>query len=389
MKHVNDVGDVHNVKIPWSVAKIIRDTLNVHSENNRLEITKKQTESLRSEYMEEAENYHKQLMLLGLADRLPGKIYDDLHNIMKGLSIDNQVRTCPILIISITLQKDLLESRLRLVNHHLLFERNCRLLLSKRSRQLFEKLKSHVPEETDLFRENKRLTSQIAQMNQRIQEQHNDKVTLQAKLHDKEQFYLNKLETAKNTIDELNSKLADLKHHFSTLEQDAKLQQRRLSLLLLNEEHKLIDTHFSDEKQEEIEHLRRQLSLTQQQNHELRERCESLQMSQNRPAPNEEKLQISKRSNDAQISTLKKQLQKSRDEVEEWKQRCKQHEQNYVDQLDKRTVLEETVARTTRVYEAQITATNQKYESLISICSKQEGKACPCIPGNQTSFQLT
>lgn len=83
--------DLNYVQLPFSVAKLLKHTFKSCVEGNGFGLLKNQTEELRNEYMQEGQQYHERLKMLGLADRLPGKIYDDLHSIMKGLSVENQV----------------------------------------------------------------------------------------------------------------------------------------------------------------------------------------------------------------------------------------------------------------------------------------------------------
>lgn len=259
------------------------------------------------------------------------------------------IRTCLKQLNKSRFQKDLLESRLRLVNHHLMFERSCRLMLSKRSRHLFERLKSHNTDNMELVDENKQLHSQFEQINHRLQEMHNEKVKLQAKLQEKDQFYLSKLQTANAAIDDLSLELNNLKHQFSTVEQNAQTHQRRLESLLLDEEHRLVEEQLADAQQEELQRLRYELTLSHQQNQELRDRCESLMLVQNKPAVTDQLHITSKRTSDVQLNNLKSQLQKSRNTVEEWTQRYKQLEQNYTNQFEQRAELEASVVRAAKV----------------------------------------
>ncbi|KAF8381611.1 hypothetical protein PRIPAC_70753, partial [Pristionchus pacificus] len=95
----------------------------------------------REMYMKESANFHAKLKEMNMADRLPGKIYDDLGHILKGLPVEKQ--------------RDMLQARLSLVNQHLLYERSCRLLHSNRNRRLFGRIKQQKVYESELqeFRE--------------------------------------------------------------------------------------------------------------------------------------------------------------------------------------------------------------------------------------------
>lgn len=84
-------------------------------------------ERRRTAYMERSKSFHQCLKELGLADRLPGRIYDDMTHITDGLPMERQ--------------RDVLRARLALVNQHLLYERSCRLLHANRNRRLFGRIK--------------------------------------------------------------------------------------------------------------------------------------------------------------------------------------------------------------------------------------------------------
>lgn len=92
--------------------------------------------------MKTSEKHHLELKALGLANRVPGKMYDDMARTLQGLSPEKQVTVFRRNNAVITpFQCELLSTRLRLVNQHLLFERYCRLLHATRNRRLFAQLK--------------------------------------------------------------------------------------------------------------------------------------------------------------------------------------------------------------------------------------------------------
>ncbi|KAK6033764.1 hypothetical protein OSTOST_00066, partial [Ostertagia ostertagi] len=93
-------------------------------------------EQKRAAYMERSKNFHLCLKELGLADRLPGRIYDDMTHITDGLPLERQ--------------RDILRARLALVNQHLLYERSCRLLHANRNRRLFGRIKLQKVAEAEL-----------------------------------------------------------------------------------------------------------------------------------------------------------------------------------------------------------------------------------------------
>lgn len=82
------------------------------------------------------QKYHELLKCDGLADRLPGKIYDDMSQIIEGLPMETQ--------------RNLLMARLKLVNQHLMYERSCRMLHANRNRRLFALIKRQEVMECEL-----------------------------------------------------------------------------------------------------------------------------------------------------------------------------------------------------------------------------------------------
>ncbi|VDK45901.1 unnamed protein product [Anisakis simplex] len=98
---------------------------NIDEEGIDMELNEEHEKTRRS-YMEACIEHHSCLKQLGLADRLPAKIYDDMTAFLHGLSFEKQ--------------RDILSTRLSLVNQHLLYERCGRLLHAERNRRLFGRL---------------------------------------------------------------------------------------------------------------------------------------------------------------------------------------------------------------------------------------------------------
>ncbi|TKR57754.1 hypothetical protein L596_030414 [Steinernema carpocapsae] len=84
-------------------------------------------EIYRERYLDASARHHNTLRELGLADRAPGRIYDDMSKLLQGMSYEKQC--------------EVLKTRLILVNQHLMYERCGRLMHGVRNRRIFAKLK--------------------------------------------------------------------------------------------------------------------------------------------------------------------------------------------------------------------------------------------------------
>uniref|UniRef100_A0A0N5BCR5 Hamartin n=1 Tax=Strongyloides papillosus TaxID=174720 RepID=A0A0N5BCR5_STREA len=80
----------------------------------------------KDKYMKASKIHHECLINLGLADRFPGIMYDDMKNMLETLDDKEQI--------------DVLKTRLVLVNQHLLFERYSRLMYLERIKCLYNRL---------------------------------------------------------------------------------------------------------------------------------------------------------------------------------------------------------------------------------------------------------
>ncbi|CAJ0959008.1 unnamed protein product, partial [Mesorhabditis belari] len=163
-----------------------------------------QHEENRAAYIAASKAYHNTLKDLYLADRLPGRIYDDMSHILQDLTPEAQT--------------EVLQSRLRLVNQHLLYERSCRLLHANRNRRLYGRIRLQKNLENELarYRENEiemltereNLIKALSQM--RSQEK---------KLKDESKKALQQLKEKYALLAEKNKKL-----EFDVKEQDMKIQ---------------------------------------------------------------------------------------------------------------------------------------------------------------------
>ncbi|CAD6194334.1 unnamed protein product [Caenorhabditis auriculariae] len=168
----------------------------------------KRNENRKGMYMRKSMEFHNCLKDLGMADRLPGRIYDDMSQIIQGLSVDKQ--------------RDILRARLNLVNQHLLYEQSCRLLHSNRNRRLFGRLKQQSVSEAEyvslkqtiyvLMNERKELVYSLENMRKENIEKEQELVDL----YDKE---INRIRKAEERSEELAEELRKMQFKWQAQEQ--------------------------------------------------------------------------------------------------------------------------------------------------------------------------
>ncbi|KAI6173347.1 hypothetical protein M3Y98_01071700 [Aphelenchoides besseyi] len=357
-----DLTATSTLRIPPSVSNLLLDYGRSRFAKQSNEELKKQTEVLRQNYMIETENYHDILKLLGLADRLPGRIYDDLHDTLHRLNVESQ--------------RDLLESRLRLVNHHLMFERSCRLLHAQRNHHLFDRLRKQAVLTTEnerLQSENRQLRADLVKHNELILQIKNENIKLRTTLHEREQYFMTQLESAEATIVSCRQEAETLRHNSAALEHNFNSQRRQLESLWANNEKEKVTRQLSDMQTSELQRLREDLAATQTENQRLRDRCQTLLVEQDALltsgtmrdhdliTPTEDRLQV-----------LRLQLKRTTDELAKKRDQCQYAENNCSAEIQRRIELELALTRTAKVHASQIEALDHKYDALLSVCDKQE-----------------
>lgn len=61
------------------------------SDHTKVKQRVRKTEQCRKKYMKTSAKHHMDLKSLGLANRVPGKMYDDMARMLEGLSLEKQV----------------------------------------------------------------------------------------------------------------------------------------------------------------------------------------------------------------------------------------------------------------------------------------------------------
>ncbi|VDL71868.1 unnamed protein product [Nippostrongylus brasiliensis] len=320
-------------------------------------------EKRRVTYMEKSRNFHECLKEFGLADRLPGRIYDDMTHITNGLPMEKQ--------------RDILRARLVLVNQHLLYERSCRLLHANRNRRLFGRIKLQKVTDAELEQlkenlhvvhgERMELIAALSSLRRSINHEKRDRLATEGELLDRlreaeaEHYSLkentHEIASQKELIDSEAKKWKSQVEHYRRRIDDAEEQTRLLQLQLIPLESKIYDLRKA---QTVNQLLRDQIRL-------LETRCE-----------NEPYLRFGQRSDrrerqtKKEIEHLESELISERNISEEYRVRAQEWEQLCKAESMRSTELKGLLDRATNLLREQKDAAEQKFLSLQAVVRKQE-----------------
>ncbi|VDD90582.1 unnamed protein product [Enterobius vermicularis] len=335
---------------------------------------KKEQERTRELYMEASLEHHKILKRMCLADRLPAKIYDDMSNLIQGLPLEKQ--------------REILISRLALVNQHLMYERSGRLLHAERNRRLFGRIKQQKLSDAQI-------------------------ITLQKELHEAQGVilngYLKRREELVNALSGLRKKEklalkerqeseARYREKLRQLNIEAEKSRNELEFLKLNmeriaEEKERLAKERSDLQRrcEDGEVLRKlteaKVTVLEASRLELRKAHETNQALRDKLALNELKakkqnagitsvLPISgerdERAFSSQVEKLRKELRNEQNANELLRIKKAEIEEDCKAKKEKCMDLEALLERAAVVHKQQSDAAQHKYLSLLSVCQKQQ-----------------
>ncbi|KAE9414962.1 hypothetical protein Angca_003601 [Angiostrongylus cantonensis] len=318
----------------------------------------------RTSYMERSRDFHHCLKELGIADRLPGRIYDDMTRITEGLPMEKQ--------------RDVLRARLVLVNQHLLYERSCRLLHANRNRRLFGRIKLQKVTEAELEQlkenlhavsgERKELISALSGLRRSLDTEKRNRATAEGEMLDKmreleaECYHLNErlyeATSQKQSADLELNRWKNQIDHCRRRTDDAEEHARMLRLQLVSLETKMQDLKKSHAVNQQ---LRDQLRV-------LESRCE------------EERYLRLKHGN-VRRERLRQDLERAqaelvdeRSNVEEYNFRSRALEWEHICKTEsvRSTELKGLLERATNLLREQKEAAEQKFLSLQAVVRKQE-----------------
>ncbi|VDN58792.1 unnamed protein product [Dracunculus medinensis] len=283
---------------------------------------KKEHERCRRDYMEASHIHHTCLKQLGLADRLPNIIIDEVN---PGLSLEKQ--------------RDLLSNRLLLIRHHLMYERCGRLLHAERNRRLFGRIKQQKLSDAE-------------------------KISLQKALHNariESEEYVNELTSLRFKVEQLNSDYQQMKVDFDKCRRRCENAEAQLSL--------------SKSRMANLESLRPELEKAHRTNqillyrinqHETSKKTSNCQNANDLSAMEREQLLL------FQVTKLRGDLDKERNVKDSLRGRLAEIDEEWKREKQKNHDLKLTIERIAMLHEQQSEAAQHKFRSLLSICQKQQ-----------------
>ncbi|VDM38713.1 unnamed protein product [Toxocara canis] len=317
---VAQIADAIEKDFPYLVFLKTLPLANIDEESIDVELSEEHKRT-RHGYIEASFEYHSCLKQLGLADRLPAKIYDDMSAFIHGLSVEKQ--------------RDILSSRLSLVNQHLMYERSGRLLHAERNRRLFGRIK-------------------------------------QQKLSDAEKIYLQKsLHTALLEREQLVSALTEFR------KQSMQERKKRDETENRYREELLRSRHESEKCMRELDRLGHRVVKLTEVNEQLQfdlDTCEAYAKGIN-TARAVELSTIGERDDQqllAQIAQLKIDLKKERNLKDAAKAKTMEMEEEWKEERQRVNDLKMMLERAATLHIQQSEAAQHKFLSLLSVCQKQQ-----------------
>uniref|UniRef100_A0A914XJD5 Hamartin n=1 Tax=Plectus sambesii TaxID=2011161 RepID=A0A914XJD5_9BILA len=322
----------------------------------------------RDGYMDASEKHHNSLAALGLADRGPGKIYDDMSHILQGVPLPQQV--------------EVLRTRLALVNQHLLYERSRRLIHAQRNRRLFGRLKQQKTNDEQWLK----LNSDVHQ--EREQKETFVKELIVARKVNREQqkqfadaeYRLNEQLTAANgKIAKLERTIEAMKRQHEQSAVAAKALTKEVDLAKRRAEDAETMRLLAERQTGDVGLLRAQLDDARRTNSALRDKFQDAQSltrllqnaeSQRRTA--ELRLKEVVDSTKKEVSDLKRQLRKERNHAEASAQLAQNVEPQLRESRQHIVELNNANERAGQVHQEHVDAAEQKFRALMSVCRRQE-----------------
>ncbi|KAI1724187.1 hamartin protein [Ditylenchus destructor] len=335
------------------------------SDNTKIKQRVRKTEQCRKQYMKTSAKHHMDLKSLGLANRVPGKMYDDMARMLEGLSLEKQC--------------ELLSTRLRLVNQHLLFERYCRLLHETRNRRLFAQLKlekSYLAECDRLKRSEHQCFVELDEQAQQCKKLKQDLVKKEKYLAENEQKFNETLSSVVAEKDKISTELTHLREKCEDFAKSVKDLKGQLDQAKRQNEELLIERKHIEQQLKELDQLRNELARSLREKQFIEE--ELIQMNDLSSKANGA-VSSNGQTDDSivtyyetQLKSLRTLSRKSKTLLNQANEKVKLMENQWKEELDRRLELQSMLERAS-LMNSQISETNQqKFNSLLAICTKQE-----------------
>uniref|UniRef100_A0A1I8EWQ4 Hamartin n=1 Tax=Wuchereria bancrofti TaxID=6293 RepID=A0A1I8EWQ4_WUCBA len=334
-------------------------------EENLNEELKCEHERTYQNYIEASADYHTCLKQLGLADRLPAIIYDDMSEQLKGLPAETQIKV--------------LNVRLALVNQHLLYERCGRLLHAERNRRLFGRLKQQKSLESEKISlsmalhnaeiEREQLTNALTDLRKRGNIE-------RSKRGEIEKRYCEKIKTYRNEADHYLALLTNLKRQMESMTENSNHRQVELEMYKRRSEDMEMKLLFAESKLEETETLKMELKSAHQINQQLRDEVSLLQKrleeEGSRSKSRIRSMELDTSQMLAEVVRLKNLLVQEERAKESAKAKARKFEDELMIERRRCTEFSAVFERAKKLNSQQCEAAQHKYQSLLSVCQKQQ-----------------
>ncbi|KAI1716575.1 hamartin protein domain-containing protein [Ditylenchus destructor] len=335
------------------------------SDHTKVKQRVRKTEQCRKKYMKTSAKHHMDLKSLGLANRVPGKMYDDMARMLEGLSLEKQ--------------SELLSTRLRLVNQHLLFERYCRLLHETRNRRLFAQLKlekSYLAECERLKRSEHQCFVELDEQAQQCKKLKQDLVKKEKYLADNELKFNETLSSVISEKDKLSTELTQLREKCEDFAKSVKDLKGQLDQSKRQTEELLIERKHIDQQLKELDQLRNELARSLREKQFIEEEFNQMNDLSSKAngavSSNGQTDDSIVTYYETQLKSLRTMSRKSKTLLNQANEKIKLMENQWKEELDRRLELQSMLERAS-LMNSQISETNQqKFNSLLAICTKQE-----------------
>uniref|UniRef100_A0A0N5ARN1 Hamartin n=1 Tax=Syphacia muris TaxID=451379 RepID=A0A0N5ARN1_9BILA len=327
---------------------------------------KVELERTRELYMKASLEHHMTLKRMYLADRLPAKIYDDMSNLIQGLPLEKQ--------------REILISRLALVNQHLMYERSGRLLHAERNRRLFGRIKQQKLCDVQILTLQKELHSVLSEREQLVNAlsglRKEAKLALRER-QESESRYCDKLRVLNSEIEKYKNKQDFLKRNIERLVEENEKLLKETSKLQRRCEDEEVTRKLIEVKLATLEALQLELHKAHEANQSLRDKLALSEIKGKKQSTAiNPMLSISGERDErvfvVQLEKLKKDLLVEQNANDLLKQQKAEIEEQCKAKKEKCADLKALLERSALVHKQQSDAAQHKYLSLLSVCQKQQ-----------------
>ncbi|CEF59794.1 Hamartin family-containing protein [Strongyloides ratti] len=321
----------------------------------------------KDKYMQASKIHHECLINLGLGDRFPGIMYDDMKKMMEKLNEKDKI--------------DVLKTRLILVNQHLLFERYSRLMYLERIKCLYnrflrEKNKNKYFKYLELT--NKSLVAEVNCLNQYITDVQLEKQKEIDKQKEEMTLWRNKLINLKNENEELKIKIEKLKRNNDYIHKNelSDIESNYLAVIRdLEYENELLKNDIN-----KLSNIEKSFNECNDINSQLTERLNEYKLK-NENLIEESKKQTSKGDVESlrnvlickedELIRMQQQLNNSRKEFKSLIQKYRQLEQTLALEYHKNKEIKILTARQAKANSKFIETLNERYKTISILNDKQ------------------